>query len=394
MRLGIYADLVYSARDDSIFTDEAVIRFLIGLRDCVGELTLLGRLAPEPADGPYLLPSDARFTALPYYSSVADVRGLAGAARRSCAIFQRELDSLDAVWIFGPHPLSLLFVALARSKRKPVFLGVRQDFPSYIAGRLPAGPMWRWAMPAAWSAEWTYRRLARRYPTVVVGEDLARKYRAEDGPVLATGFSLIQSEDVVAPEEALEKPWTGELRILSVSRLDPEKNPTLLPEILAGLLEANDGWRMAIAGDGPMAGDVRARAEELGVSDALELLGYVPNGPRLQAEYRRSHAFAHVSFTEGLPQVIFEAQAAGLPIVATDVGGVAAALGQGETGLLVPANDSGAMAAALERLRGDESIRRRFIERGIQRARNETMDVQLDRISVFLRHHAALAGLR
>lgn len=393
MRLGIYADLVYSARDDSIFTDEAVIRFLIGLRDCVGELTLLGRLAPEPADGPYLLPSDVRFTALPYYASVADVRGLAGGVRRSCAIFQQELDGLDAVWLFGPHPLSLLFAALARRKRKPVFLGVRQDFPSYIAGRLPS-PRWRWALPVAWSAEWTYRRLARRFPTVVVGEDLARKYRAEDGPVLATGFSLVQSQDVVAPDEALEKPWTGELRILSVSRLDPEKNPTLLPEILARLMEADDGWRMAIAGDGPMAGAVRARAEELGVSDALELLGYVPNGTQLQAEYRRSHAFAHVSFTEGLPQVIFEAQAAGLPIVATDVGGVAAALEQGETGLLVPANDSGAMATALERLRGDESLRRRFIEAGIQRARNETMDVQLDRISVFLRHHASLAGLR
>jgi glycogen synthase len=177
--------------------------------------------------------------------------------------------------------------------------------------------------------------------------------------------------------------------LLNVGRLGPEKNPTLLPEILAGLRQTDSRWSLAVAGVGPMAESVRRRAEELGVASALDLLGYVPNGPPLLDEYRRSHAFLHVSLTEGLPQVIFEAHAAGLPIVATDVGGVADALEGGETGLLVPPAEAQPAVEALERLRDDEPLRRRLIARGLQRAKRDTMDVQLDRIAEFLRSHVA-----
>jgi len=123
------------------------------------------------------------------------------------------------------------------------------------------------------------------------------------------------------------------------------------------------------------------------VSDAMDLLGYIPNGPRLTAEYRRSHAFMHVSLTEGLPQVIFEAQAAGLPIVATDVGGVADALAGGDAGLLIPPVDAPAAVAALELLRDDERLRGHLIERGLELATRDTMDAQLDRIFEFFESH-------
>jgi glycosyltransferase involved in cell wall biosynthesis len=387
LRLGIYMDLEYTAREGTVYTDEAVIRFIGGLTGRVEELTLFGRFNPEPAAGPYPVPPEIRLRPLPYYDTVANLRGVGAAGRRSCEVFRDELAKLDAVWLFGPHPLSLAFVAVAGRRGTPVFLGIRQDFPRYIAGRLP-NRLWSWAVPAAWSAEWAYRRLARRLPTVVVGEDLARKYRAGRGDtVLATGFSLIRADDLVPLEQALDKPWDGELRVLNVGRLGPEKNPTLLPEILDRVHEHDDRWRLAVAGEGPLVEAVRERADELGVDRFLELLGYVPNGPLLRDEYRRSQAFLHVSFTEGLPQVIFEAQAAGLPIVATDVGGVADALGNGTAGLLVPPGDALAAAQALRRLEADEELRRRLIAEGHERARGQTMDAQLDSIVAFMRGH-------
>ena len=67
--------------------------------------------------------------------------------------------------------------------------------------------------------------------------------------------------------------------------------------------------------------------EELGVADHADLLGYVPITDGLLDVYRSSHAFLHVSWTEGLPQTLFEAFAAGLPVVATAVGGVPDAVG-------------------------------------------------------------------
>lgn len=387
VRLGIYMDLDYTTEGATAFTDEAVIRFVAGgMAKRVKGLTLFGRLAPGPAQGPYEVPSDVDFVPLPHYESVTDVLAVAGAARRSCAIFAEALSRLDAVWLFGPHPLSLTFAAIAHRHGKPVFLGIRQDFPRYIAGRLPS-PLWSWAVPAAWFAECAYRLLARRLPTVVIGQELARKYGSRRDTVLAAGISLVRDEDIVTLDEARGKSWEGELWLLSVGRLGPEKNPTLLPEILALLRKTDTRWRLAIAGSGPMEQPVRQRAAELGVEHAVELLGYVPNGAALRHEYRRSHAFLHVSFTEGLPQVIFEAQAAGVPIVATDVGGVADALEGGRTGLLVPPADAPAAVGALQRLRDDEPLRDGLVARGLTRARAQTMDIQLDRITEFFEGH-------
>ncbi len=181
----------------------------------------------------------------------------------------------------------------------------------------------------------------------------------------------------------MQKAWDGDLRLLSVGRLDPEKNPLLLPEILALLRQTDDRWRLAIAGQGSMESELRAHAEELGVSDSIEWLGHVKNGADLQAEYRASQAFLHVSFTEGLPQVLFEAHAAGLPIVATDVGGVSAGLQGGRTGLLVPPADASAARVALERLRDDPDLRHGLVQRGLESARQDTFEAQAQRIIDF-----------
>lgn len=384
MRLGVYSDLKYRRDDGGLSTDRAFIRFVTSLPPRVDEVVIFGRLDPEPGRYPYALPTDGvRFVALPFYPKVTALGGLVRAVRRSTAIFRSELDRLDAVWIFGPHPLSDRFARIARGHGTPLVLGVRQDYPSYIGNRLP-GRLWTWAIPVAHALERSFRRLARRAPTVALGAEIASNYSGGSAPVLTTGFSLVRDDELVAEDEALAKPWEGGLRVLSVGRLDPEKNPLLLVDIAALLRARDPRWSLAIAGDGPLHEALERRVAERGLADTVELLGYVPNGPELWAEYRRSHAFLHVSLTEGLPQVLFEAQGAGLPVVATDVGGVSAAVGGGESALLVPPDDAAAAAIALSRLAEDEVERRRLIAAGLANAQEQTIDAQLDRIAEFL----------
>jgi glycosyltransferase involved in cell wall biosynthesis len=198
--------------------------------------------------------------------------------------------------------------------------------------------------------------------------------------VLSTGFSLIRPSDIVSDETAHARAWDGELRLLTVGRLSPEKNPLLLPEIVALLPEQ---WRLEAIGEGPLREAVASRAAALGVSGRLTLSGYVPNGDALWQRYREAHAFLHVSHTEGVPQVLFEAQSSGLPVVATDVGGVRDSVGA--TALLVPPADAEAAAAAVDRLRTDGAERRRLIDDGLAHARRETLDAQLDRVAEFVR---------
>jgi glycosyltransferase involved in cell wall biosynthesis len=230
-----------------------------------------------------------------------------------------------------------------------------------------------------------FRALSRNTPTVVVGADLARRYGSARAPAVNIGFSLVSRRDLVTLDAASAKPWGDELRVLSVGRLDAEKNPLLLADILAGLRARDPRWRLTVAGEGPLRQALEHRMAELGQQDAVELLGEVPNGPELWALYRRSHAFLHVSHTEGLPQVLFEAHAAGLPIVATDVGGVRHALGGGATGLLVPPRDAGAAIRSLDRLAGDESLRCRLMAAGLESAAAQTLEAQLDRLAQFFR---------
>jgi glycosyltransferase involved in cell wall biosynthesis len=378
MRLGVYADLVYRREGDTLSTDRSFILFVTNLAPRLGELVLFGRFDPEPGRSFYELPREGvRFVPLPHYPSITDVLGVLRAYRGARRAFLRELPSLDAVWIFGPHPLALALALAALRRGKPVRLGVRQDFPQYIGNRLPSRA-WAWAVPVAHGLEWAWQRLSARAPAVVVGDVVARRYPGS----LATGFSLIRDDDVVPVDDALARTWGG--RILTVGRIDPEKNPLLLPEILRRLRATDQSWRLTIVGRGPLEEALLEHARALGVDDALEVRGYVPNGPELWALYRASDVFLLVSFTEGLPQVLFEAQAAGTPIVATDVGSVGAALEGGNAGLLVPPDDAGAAAHALERVRDDEVLRRALVERGLAHAAAETMDTQHERIAAFL----------
>jgi glycosyltransferase involved in cell wall biosynthesis len=386
LRLGVYSDLVYKTDGESFSTDLSFIRFPTSLPPRVDEVVVFGRLHPQEGREAYALPRDGvRFVALPHYPSVFAVRALLGAVRRSCRVFSRELRNVDAVLLYGPAPFAVLFALLARRRGVPVVLGVRQDYPRYIGGRLPSRA-WTWALGVAWLLELAYRRLARSSPTVAIGDELASHYRKGKAPVLASGLSLVRDADIVDERAALAKDWSADtLRIVTVGRLDPEKNPVLLADVLADLRSRDARWELDVVGTGPLHEAVVARARELGVGDALHMRGYAANGPELWALYRNAHAFLHVSLTEGLPQVLFEAQAAGTPIVATAVGGVGAALRNGELGLLVPPRDAHAAARALERLRDDDALRERLVRASLEAVRHETLDAQLDRLAEFVR---------
>jgi glycosyltransferase involved in cell wall biosynthesis len=89
-----------------------------------------------------------------------------------------------------------------------------------------------------------------------------------------------------------------------------------------------------------------------------------------------------VSWTDAVPQVLYEAFAAGLPVVATDVGGVAEAVG--DAALLVPPGDPAAVVNLVRQLAGDGDLRARLIDRGLDVARRHTAGMERQRIAAFL----------
>jgi glycosyltransferase involved in cell wall biosynthesis len=150
--------------------------------------------------------------------------------------------------------------------------------------------------------------------------------------------------------------------IVSVGRFAYPKDFASLIDALA--LTGGD-YRAALVGDGPELPEVAASVEARGLASRVELLGARED---VAGVLGRSDIFVLSSLSEGFPVSILEAMAAGLPVVATAVGGVAEAVVDGETGLLVPAADPDALAEALDRLVADPGLQRRYGEAGRARA--------------------------
>jgi glycosyltransferase involved in cell wall biosynthesis len=377
LRLAVYTDDLYRRDGESISSDLSFSMFLAGLAEFVDRLVIAGRLHPESGRAPHELPVGPEFVALPYFSDLSRPFAFASAVPGTLRSFWRLLNEVDAVWVLGPSPLGLAFVGLAKLRGRSVTLGVRMDYPAYIRHRHPGR---RGLHTVARTLDSAWRMLARRLPTVVVGRALAARYRRSRRLLLAV-ISLVRESDLVDAEAAAARGYGDDLVVLSVGRLDAEKNPLLLAEVLARLRQRSARWRMIVCGDGALKRELGERLRALGVAAHAELRGHL-EPDRLRDLYLESHALLHVSRTEGVPQVLFEAFAAGLPVVATDVGGVGDAAG--DAALLIPAGDADAAAGALEGVVERSELRERLVEAGLAQARAHTLQAECRRVAAFL----------
>lgn len=379
MRLAVYTDYAYHRVGGEVFAERAFALFLGRLAGELDRLVLVGREAPAADGARYPVGAGVELVPLPFYRRLSEPWAVVRASVSSLARFWRALRRVDGVWLLGPHPLAIAFAALAAVRRKRVVLGVRQNTRVYVESRHPGRRSLRMAagvLDAVW------RGLARRFPVVVVGPEIAAHYGGAR-ELLEITVSLVEERDLVPVEVALARAYDGELRVMSVGRLEAEKNPLLLADVAAQLAKDGDRWRLTVCGEGGMQPALEERLRELGVAERVELRGYVPYGPELLALYRDSHALLHVSWTEGFPQVLVEAFAAGLPVVATDVGGVAAAVG--EAVRLVPPGDAGAAATELGEIAADPALRDALIRAGHDYAAARTATAEVKRVADFVR---------
>lgn len=378
MRVAVYTDFQYHEANGDVSGEHAFTLFFVALAARLERVVLLGRLDPGSGRGRYPLGERLEFVPLPFYESLTHGAQFIRGIFVSLARFWRVLGQVECVWLLGPHPLQLGFAAMAALRGRRVVLGVRQDFPRYVASRHPERPAFRLA---AFLLERAWRTLALVCGVVVVGPELADRYRRSKRLLQITA-SLVSERDIVEPSRALRRRHDPTFTVLSVGRLETEKNPLILADVLARLRSGGDPWRLAVCGEGPLSSDLHARITELGLDSDADLLGYVPNGPALMSQYRAADVFLHASWTEGLPQVLFEAFAAALPVVATDVGGVREAVG--DAVVLVPPGDPSSAASAIAAVAADPASRRRLVEAGHRHVRARTIDAEADRVAAFL----------
>jgi glycosyltransferase involved in cell wall biosynthesis len=170
--------------------------------------------------------------------------------------------------------------------------------------------------------------------------------------------------------------------LLCVSRVDPRKGLRSLPAVIRDLAAAGHDVTLDIVG--PTIGligesereAIASAAQGSGVADRVHLRGAVALDQLLPL-YREFDLFVLPTRPgEGIPRVLMEAMAAGLPIVTTDVAGISSLISNGENGLLVPEGSSQGMVDAVRSLITMPSLRQRLIQNGYATARAHTLERQ------------------
>ena len=151
-------------------------------------------------------------------------------------------------------------------------------------------------------------------------------------------------------------------RIAMVARFEAPKDHALLLEALAGVRDS--AWELELIGGGPGLETVRSHARQLGIDRRIIFTG---GGRNVAERLSQAQIFTLASRSEGFPRSILEAMRAGLPVVASDVGGVSEAVVHGETGLVIPRDDRAQLTGALRTLLSNPDLRQRLGRAGRRR---------------------------
>jgi glycosyltransferase involved in cell wall biosynthesis len=233
---------------------------------------------------------------------------------------------------------------------------------------------------------WLDRLSLRHYEKVYcVSEDLYRACRssgiaAARCELLENGIDLAEYARRRGVAEAKRKVGLSPQRLVigAAGRLSAEKGFDLLIQAVDRLLASGLDVELVIAGEGDERPALQALATRLGRADRVRLLGYQSN---LSGWYEAMDVFALSSLREGLPNVLLEAMALEVPVVATRIAGVPKLITDGENGLLTEPGSVDALTAALGRLLTDPDLRGRFRQEGRRTVENRySFAVRMERL--------------
>jgi len=160
------------------------------------------------------------------------------------------------------------------------------------------------------------------------------------------------------PASVTVKPEEG-LRLVTTGSLIWRKGHESLLLVLRSLWDSGTRARLSIIGNGPERQRILYTISDLGLDDSVDLLGQLDE-TQVRDELQQADIFVLSSLSEGISNAALEAMSCGLPVVSTDVGGMAEAIQDGVEGRLVPPRYREAMASAIAQLSGDRELRLRM----------------------------------
>jgi glycosyltransferase involved in cell wall biosynthesis len=214
-----------------------------------------------------------------------------------------------------------------------------------LAGRFSAPSAAVYALAEHAAARWN--------TAVICVSESEKRVALKAGIAGAEHLHVIHNGVRDVPPEFRGSPECDPIRICCVARFEAPKDHATLLVALAALRAR--AWSLELIGDGPLESRMHRLAERLGIAERVTFRGYQAEP---EAALASSQLFVLSTRSEAFPRSVLEAMRAGLPVIASDVGGVAEAVEHRRTGLLVAPQDPGALAAAIDSLLTDPTERR------------------------------------
>ena len=206
---------------------------------------------------------------------------------------------------------------------------------------------------------------------------------AEFYQIPANGVPVVPNPVDVKRFAAGNRAENSIFRFITAGRFSPVKNQQMMYHAFAAFLAKGYDARLVMLGKGEEENNLKALANELGISGKVDYAGYVAN---VEDYLAGADVFLLSSQYEAQPLSILEAMAAGLPVISTDVGGVRDIVT--DNGILVPSNDAEAMAQAMERLYAEPALYKKMASCSVKNAQNYDLKNTVAGYGELYRHYA------
>ena len=305
------------------------------------------RLAVLRNDGPFYSEIEARFPDVPEFplTSFYDANAL------KQLLQLRRLMLRDRIDILHAHDFYSSFIGAAAARLSGVRVIACQRHLKLSDRR---------------AHKWATRVIHRLAHRILVNSEAIRDYIIEHdsaplGKIVVIRNGVVPVTSSTDPSDELRRELgldAGSTLVGMVARLQEVKGHRFFMEAASRVLHSRPETHFVLVGDGPLRTEIESQSAALGITDHVHLLGDRADVSRLVGAF---DLLVLASLHEGLPNAVMEAMAAGVPVVATSVGGTKELIADGKTGYLAPPSDSAALADRIQFALGDEVHREEIV---------------------------------
>ncbi len=246
---------------------------------------------------------------------------------------------------------------------------IGMGMPAFLAKKLLRKPYVVWGRGSEVYLPWQHKKpisklvLRNADAAIALTEDMKREMQKicdREVSVIPNGLDLERFENLSRDEmRGKLQAKAGEKLVIFVGRFRPDKGVRYLIEAMEIIRQKGQPVKLILGGEGPEEENLKQLVEQLNLGSCINFIGQIPN-EKVPQYMVAAHVFALSSLSEGFPNVVLEAMASGLPIVASKVGGLTEIVRDAENGFLVEPKNPEQMAEKVSLLLNNDDLRQRI----------------------------------